>query len=70
LNGEDPDSFTTALAMHDFFGLSRDQAVRILSDLVRDVSQWRTMAAQAGISHLESMADYIFIQEARDALDA
>jgi len=69
LNGEDPDSFKTALAVHDFFGLSRDQAVRILSDLVRDVSQWRTVATQAGISHVESMADYIFIQEARDALD-
>jgi serine/threonine-protein kinase HipA len=69
LNGEDPDSFKTALAIHDFFGLSKDQAVRILSGMVRDISQWRIVATQAGISNVESMADYIFRQEACDALD-
>ncbi len=68
LNGEDPDDFKTALAMHDFFGLSKTQAERVLSNMVRDISQWQRVAKQSGISNVESMADYIFIQQACDAL--
>jgi len=69
LNGEDPDSFKTALSMHDFFGLSREQANRMLSAMVRIVSQWRTVAGQAGLLHIQEMAENIFMQEAIDALD-
>jgi len=69
LNGEDPDSFKTALAMHDFFGLSRKQANSMLADMIKVVSQWHSVAGHAGLLHIQEMAEHIFIQEARESLD-
>jgi len=68
LNGEAPDNFMTALSIHDFFGLSKQQAVEILSDMAKKLSQWRVVAARSGIANVERMSDYIFTQEAFDAV--
>jgi len=68
LDGEAPDDFMTALSIHDFFGLSKLQAMDMLSGMVKQLLQWRVVAAQFGIANVERMADSIFAQQALDAL--
>jgi len=68
LDGEAPDNFMTALSIHDYFGLSKRQAMGMLSDMAKQLLQWRVVAAQSGIANVESISDYFFIQEALDAL--
>jgi len=69
LNGEDNDDFVTALLISEYFGLSRKKAIIILSDMIENVSQWRSIATTAGLSNIDGMSESIFIQEAIDAIE-
>ncbi len=68
LDGEAPDNFMTALSIHDFFGLSKHQAMEMLSGMANQLLQWREVARQSGIANVERMSDTIFTQEAFDTL--
>jgi len=69
LNGEDADTFDTALNICEYFGLKRDDAGRILSEIVTAAAAWRSIAAAAGVSGCNSVAQSIFIEQAKAAVD-
>jgi len=70
VNDEDSDTFETTLAVSEHFGLSREKAIKALSDIIDAVSQWRAVATKAGLLNLGEMEASFFLQEAKDALKA
>jgi len=70
LNGEDADTLESALNICEYFGLKRDDAGRILSEIVTAASSWRSIAAAAGVFGSNSVAQSIFIEQAKAVVDS
>jgi|UPI000373DB3C serine/threonine-protein kinase HipA len=68
LNGEDPDTFATALNICEYFGLKRQDALTILSEVVRATSAWQRFAKKAGVSGYHQVQPSIFIEQATMAI--
>jgi len=68
LNGEDADTFDTALNICEYFNLNRKQASDILSDMICAVDGWEYMANAAGVKGINRVSHRIFCNEAKAAI--
>jgi len=65
LNGEDRDDFETAINICEYFGLSKGQALAILSEVIEAAEQWESFAASAGVRGAARVAQNIFLAEGK-----
>jgi len=70
LNGEDPDTFETALNMCGYFDLTEEQALIILGEVAESGYNASRIATNANVKGFSKVSTGIFVSEAEQALSA
>lgn len=69
LNGEDADTFETALNICEYFNLNRKQATDMLAEMVDATQGWESIAHAAGVKGVSRVSHRICCDEAKEALN-